>query len=109
VGGLYEPRKGNLVIRKIFPGLWDYPEPVRLGLASISSIFRSGVECFRNREFSFRIIKRHYNHYKLDMFDVISPRWTSVHEEAEIVGWFRECGFLANKVGYGDYFGVRNS
>ena len=56
---------------------------------------------------NFSTFRSHYKHYKLDMFDVICPRWTSVHEEAEIVGWFKEQGFLARKVGHGDYVGVK--
>jgi methyltransferase family protein len=108
MGGLYEPGKGNLVIRKIFPGLWNYPEPVRLWLAGVSSMVRSGIECLRERKFGLGSFMRHYNHYKLDMFDVICPRWTCILEEAEILGWYREQAFLANKVGYGDYLGVRS-
>jgi SAM-dependent methyltransferase len=108
MGGLYEPGKGNLMLRKIFPGLWNYPEWARLGLASASSVLRAAIECKRTRNFSFSAFKRHYKHYKLDMFDVICPRWTSVHEEAEVIGWYKAQGFVARKVGYGDYFGVKS-
>jgi SAM-dependent methyltransferase len=107
LGGLYEPGKGNLLLRSFFPWLWSYPEPVRLALASASSVFRAALECFRTRTINLKTFKTHYEHYKLDMFDIISPRWTSVHEEAEVIGWFKSQGFLGRKVGYGDYVGVR--
>ena len=107
VGGLYEPGKGNLLVRKLFPRLWSYPESIRLGMAGFFSVFRAAIECKRTRNYSFRAFKRHFDHYKLDIFDVISPRWTSVHEELEVTGWFRSKGFVARKVGYGDYFGVK--
>jgi SAM-dependent methyltransferase len=107
LGGLYEPGKGNLMLRNIFPRVWSYPEPVRLALAGACSVFRAGIECFRDRAFNFNAFKTHYKHYKLDMFDVISPRWTSVHEENEVIGWFKARGFLARKVGYGNYVGVK--
>ena len=109
VGGLYEPGKGNLLVRKLFPRIWNYPEFVRLGMASFFSLFRSAIECARTRAFSFKTFKRHFGHYKLDIFDVISPRWTSVHEEAEVIGWYKSLGFVARKVGYGDYFGVKET
>ena len=107
VGGLYEPGKGNLMVRKIFPRLWNYPEFIRLGMASFFSLFRAAIECKRNRQRTTRAFKKHYDHYKLDIFDVISPRWTSVHEEPEVINWYTKRGFIARKVGYGDYFGVK--
>jgi hypothetical protein len=30
-----------------------------------------------------------------------------VHEEPEVIGWYTKRGFIARKVGYGDYFGVK--
>ncbi len=107
LAGLYEPGKGNLMLRSVFPRVWSYPEPVRLGLASLCSVFRAAIECFRKGTMSFSAFKTHYKHYKLDMFDVISPRWTSVHEEPEVIAWFKSRGFLAHKVGYGNYVGVK--
>ncbi len=107
LGGLYEPGKGNLMLRSVFPRVWSYPEPVRLGLASLCSVFRAAVECVRTKSVRFSDFRTHYKHYKLDMFDVISPRWTSVHEETEVIGWFKARGFLARKVGYGNYVGVK--
>lgn len=106
VAGLYEPGKSDLILRKIFPGLWNYPEFLRLGLASASSVVRAATECKRRRTMTFRAFKRNYKHFKLEMFHVISPRWTSVHEETEVLAWFKSKGFLARRVGYGDYFGV---
>lgn len=107
VAGLYEPGKGNLMIRNILPRVWSYPEPIRVGLAKVTSFFRAAVECLRKRTMSLDAFKTHYEHYKLDMFDVISPRWTSIHEETEVLAWFESHGFLAHKVSYGNYVGVK--
>jgi SAM-dependent methyltransferase len=107
LAGLYEPGKGNLILRTIFPRVWSYPESIRLGLASLSSVLRAALECFRKRTIGFSAFKAHYKHYKLDMFDVISPRWTSVHEGTEVLGWFKSHGFLAHRIGCGDYVGVK--
>jgi len=107
VGGLYEPGKGNLILRKIFPRVYDYPEPIQLLMASIFGFGRSVVECLRTRRFNLRSIRDFYAHYKLDIFDIISPHWTAVLTENEVIMWFESRGFLARKVGYGDYVGIR--
>ena len=106
MGGLYEPGKGNLVLRKIFPGIWNYPEFARLAVAHLFSPFRAALETVRSRKPSWKAFKRSCAHYKLDIFDVICPRWTSVHMEDEVLGWFLTQGFVGRKVGYGDYVGI---
>jgi SAM-dependent methyltransferase len=107
LAGLYEPGKGNLRLRQVFPRVWTYPESVRLGLASVFSVFRAAVEAVRTRNLTFGEFRRSYRHYKLDIFDVLAPQWTSVHRENEVVGWFAKLGFVAKKVGYGTYVGVK--
>lgn len=57
--------------------------------------------------FGLKSFNRFYAHSKLDIFDVISPRWTSVHAEDEVISWFTSQGFLARKVGYDDYVGIK--
>ncbi len=105
--GLYEPGKGNLILRKIFPGVWNYPESIRLGMSSVFGAVRAAVEVVRKKSFSFKALRRYYGHYKLDIFDILAPRWTTVHAEDEVLAWFTSHGFVAKRVNDGDYVGIR--
>ncbi|MBZ5670629.1 MAG: class I SAM-dependent methyltransferase [Acidobacteriia bacterium] len=107
LAGLYEPGKGNLLLRKILPWSWHYPEFLRLGMASVFSVVRATMEAVQTRMINFRAFQRFYRHYKLDIFDVMSPRWTRVYTKDEVVPWFTSQGFLVQKVGYGAYVGVK--
>jgi len=108
LGGHYEPGlKVSLQLRNILPASWLYPEPVLLGLASFLSVVRSGMECARKRDFSSEAFRRSYAHYKLDMFDVMTPRWSSLHDEKEVTGWFNSQGFQVKRLAPGEYVGVK--
>jgi SAM-dependent methyltransferase len=107
LAGLYEPGKGNLVLRKLLPKSSSYPESVLLAFASVFGLVRSVVEAVRTGKIGIEAIKRFYGHYKLDVFDVMAPQWTSVHTEAEVSAWFRKRGFSVRKVDYGNYLGVK--
>jgi SAM-dependent methyltransferase len=101
MAGVHEPGKGNLILRKILPGCWRYPESVRLRLASVASFIRSWIHAIQTGNLPA------FDHYKLDVFEAMSPRWSSAHAETEVLGWFASQGFQARKASYGNYVGVR--
>ena len=107
LAGCYEPGKGMLALRRILPWSWRYPESLRLGLASIFSGLRSVVEGIRSRKMDWRTLRRHYDHYKLDVFDVMAPRWTCTLDAETVEPWFASRGFQVRKVSYGAYVGVK--
>jgi SAM-dependent methyltransferase len=108
LGGHYEPGiKSSLQLRNILPGSWLYPEPVLLGLASVLSACRSALECAKNRTFSVSAFRRSYAHYKLDIFDVMTPRWSSLHDEKEVTEWFNSQGFQVRRLAPGEYVGAK--
>ena len=106
--GHYEPGiKGSLILRKVLPWSWHYPEILRLKLSSALSVLRAALEAIQTRKFDYKSFKRSYAHYKLDIFDVITPRWTSLHAEDEVKSWFTLQGFQAKRVAPGQYVGVK--
>ncbi len=110
LAGFYKPGQGNLILRKIFPWSWRYPEFLRLNLTSVLSVVRAAMEAVRTRMIDFRAFQRFYAHYKLDIFDIMSPRWLTLHRTDEITAWFTSQGFLVQKVDkgdFGDYVGVK--
>lgn len=107
LGGLYEQGKGSLMLRKILPGSWNYPEPLQLGFASIFGAARSVLEGVQTGAVRFADLKKFYKHYKLDAFDIMTPRWTNLVSQKEAEDWFASRGFTARKVGYGDYVAVK--
>jgi SAM-dependent methyltransferase len=107
LGAVCEPGKGILLLRKVFPRSWAYPEFLRLSLASILSVARSMISVVQAREINFKTFRRFYRQYKLDIFDVISPRWGSVHQDDEVLGWFTSQRLMGKKVAHGAYVGVR--
>lgn len=110
LGGHYEPGiKGSLLLRNVLPGSWHYPEPVLLALASVFSVIRSAMDSVKNRTMSFEAFRRAYAHYKLDLFDVMTPRWSSLHDEKEVTGWFKAQGFEVKRLAPGEYIGVKTN
>ena len=105
--GCYEPGKGMLFLRKFLPRSWNYPEPVLLALATVFSGVRALLEAARTQKFTLSALKRYYAHYKLDVFDVMAPRWSGTLSEDTVVPWFSSRGFEVCKVGHGSYVGVR--
>jgi len=110
LGGHYEPGiKGSLLLRNVLPGSWLYPEPVLLALASAFSVVRSAMESVKNRTLSMKAFQRSYAHYKLDIFDVMTPRWSSLHDQKEVTGWFNSQGFQVQRLAPGEYIGVKTA
>lgn len=108
LGGHYEPAmKLSFLLRNIFPWSWRYPESLRLGLASFLSLVRSSLEAFRTRAFGAGEFRRSYKHYKLNMFDILAPRWASVHPCEEVTAWFTSQGMQVQRLGPGEYVGVK--
>ena len=105
----YEPGKGGLILRKLFPGCWHYPERLRLAMTNIFTPLRAALEVFRTRDFSWKEFRRYCAHYKLDIFDVLAPQWTTTLSENEIIPWYTSQGFLARKVADGAYIGVKTN
>jgi SAM-dependent methyltransferase len=110
LAGFYRPGQGNLALRKIFPWSWRYPESLRLNLRRLLSVPRAGMEAVRTRTIGFRAFRRFYARYRLDIVDIMSLRWLSLHGTDEVPGWFTARGFQVRKVdsaNFGDYVGVR--
>jgi SAM-dependent methyltransferase len=108
--GLYEPGRGRLALRKVFPYVWNYPERVRLGLSSFCGFFRAGLEMYRDRrdhKNTGKDFKHYYHQYKIDIFDTLAPKWTVTLVEGDVIPWYKAKGFQAHKVDYGGYFGSR--
>jgi SAM-dependent methyltransferase len=106
--GLYEPGRGRLLLRKVFPHVWNYPESVRLGISSVSGVLRATLEAIRHRHISAKTFKYDYAKFKIDIFDTIAPQWTSTHMADEVKAWYASKGFpQAQKVDYGGYFGAK--
>jgi SAM-dependent methyltransferase len=108
IAGMYETgHKGSLRVRKLLPMSWRYPEWLRLRLASGLSLVRSLLEVLRTRSLSLSALRRHQAHFKLDIFDVISPRWSSQHSAEEVLEWFTAAGLSAHKAFPGVYVGIK--
>jgi len=106
--GHYEPGiKGSLMLRNVLPWSWNYPEFIRLKMASALSVFRAALEVFQSKKFDFKSFRRAYAHYKLDIFDVITPRWSSLHAEDEVRSWFSLQGFQVKRLAPGQYVGIK--
>lgn len=60
----------------------------------------------RNRTMSFKALQRPDQHYKLDLFEVISPRWSSLHANDEVTEWFTTNGLLVQRFAGVEYVGV---
>ncbi len=108
VAEIYEPgRKKSLLLRKLFPGSASYPELVRLGLAHLLGAARATVEAVLQGKLDRRSWKRAYGIYNLNVFDILSPRWTSVHSSDEVRSWFSSRGFSCYRRNPGSYTGVK--
>jgi SAM-dependent methyltransferase len=106
--GCYEPGKHKmLMLRRVLPRSWDYPEPLLLGLASVFGGLRSILEGIRSRKADLGTLRRHYRHYKLEVFDVMAPRWSGVLGAETVVPWFTSRGLQVRKVDDGSYVGIK--
>lgn len=107
IAGMYEKgHNASLIFRKLLPMSWRYPEWLRLSLAGGLGLMRSLLECLRERSFSVTSLRRHCAGYKLDMFDFISPRWSSKHSATEVLEWFAAAGLSGRRVFPGVFIGV---
>src|SRR5205823_4876357 len=71
---LYEPGiKGALLLRRLLPWSWRYPESVLLGLSSLLGLPRAALECLRAGEFRRKDFAGHFGNARFGIFDVISP------------------------------------
>ena len=108
LGGCYEPgRHKMLTLRKVLPRSWDYPEPVLLGLAAVLGGLRSVLEGVRNGKMDPGSIRRYYGDFKLEVFDVLTPRWSGKLGAETVMPWFTSQGFRVRKVGDGSYVGIK--
>ncbi len=109
LAGCYEPgTRGMLEVRRILPGSWRYPESVLLGLTSVLSGLRSILEGVRMRTIDPAVLRRYYHDHKLEIFDVLAPRWSRRLGAETVEPWFISRGFHVRKVGDGSYVGVRS-
>jgi hypothetical protein len=87
--------------------VWSYPEMVRLGIASFLGVARALIEVLRTKTIDFSKLKLYYGNAKLGIFDVISPRWTSLHTTEEVISWFTSQGFKVKRLAPCYYIGVK--
>jgi SAM-dependent methyltransferase len=99
--------KHSLRLRKLLPGSWRYPEGLRLAIAGLLSVPRAMLEAIRNKTCDSKTFERYRGNFKLGIFDVLSPRWTSSHGKEEILSWFVAKGFEARRLGECRYVGVK--
>ncbi|GBE04448.1 methyltransferase domain protein [bacterium BMS3Abin10] len=99
--------KKSLILRKIFPGSWRYPESIRLIIANVIGVIRATVKILSKRKSDFELFKIEWGNYKLSTYDVISARWTCIHTKEEIIGWFEEKGFKVRRIGMCNYVGIK--
>jgi SAM-dependent methyltransferase len=99
--------KGSLALRKIFRSFSRYPENIQLGLATGIGNLRAFLEVIRRcsiRKDGFRTL---CGDYKLAVYDVLTPVFTSQHDPEEILSWFSAQGFSAERRAPRRYVGVR--
>ncbi len=99
--------KQSLRLRKLLPASWRYPEQLRLAIAGCLSFPRATLEAFRKNKFETKAFRRYRKNAKLNIFDVLSPRWTSTHRKEEILSWFTSNGFEASRIGECLYVGTK--
>lgn len=99
--------KHSLLLRKLLPGSWRYPESLRLAIAGFLSVPRAILEALRNGTFDPKTFSRYLKNSKLGIFDVLSPRWTSRHSKEEIMSWFISNGFEVQRTGECQYVGTK--
>jgi SAM-dependent methyltransferase len=108
LAGCYEPgAHGMLGVRRVLPWSWRYPEPVLLGLTTACAGLRSALEGIRRRKLDLRTLRRYHDRYKLDVFDVMAPRWSRRLGAETVAPWFLSRGFEVRKVGDGSYLGTK--
>ena len=99
--------KQSLRLRKLLPGAWRYHESLRLAIAGLLSVPRAMLEAKRNRTYERKAFNRYLGNSKLNIFDVISTRWTSQHTKEEIMSWFTSNGFEVHRLGACHYVGTK--
>lgn len=99
--------KKSLILRKILPGSWRYPESIRLIIANVIRVIRATVKILSKRKSNFELFKIEWGNYRLSTYDVISPIWTNVHTKEEIIAWFEEKGFKVPRIGMCNYVGIK--
>jgi SAM-dependent methyltransferase len=100
-------KKRSMVLRKLLPGAWRYPEPLRLTIAGSLSVPRAMLEALRNKTFDPKTFNRYRGNAKLGIFDVLSPRSVSRHSKEEIRSWFASKGFEVRRTGECHYVGTK--
>ncbi len=111
VGGLlyvyvYEPlMPRSLVLRSLFPGVWNLPVAARVAISRIIGFLRAIARILKERISSVGLFRQYYGNYVLKTFDVISPRITTTHKPDEIHAWFHRHGFQSTRVSPCQYVG----
>ena len=106
--GCHEPGYQRILgLRRILPWSWRYPDPLLLFVASFFGGLRSILQGIRDRKLDLGSLRQYYDHYKLLVFDVITPRWSVRLGPETVVPWFTSRGFEVRRVSHGDYVGVK--
>ena len=99
--------KGSLALRKIFRSFSRYPEKIQLGLANCIGDLRAFLEVIRRCSIGKDGFRTLCGDYKLAIYDVLTPAFTSQHDPEEILSWFSAQGFSAERRAPRRYVGVR--
>jgi Methyltransferase domain len=100
-------RKRSLLLRKLLPGFWLYPESLRLAIAGFLSVPRGMLEELRQGKFDAKSFNRYRGNAKLGIFDILSPRFGSTHSKEEIMSWFTSNGLEVRRIGVCHYVGSK--
>ena len=100
--------KGSLGLRKIFPSFSRYPENIQLGLAGGIGNLRALLEVIRRCSVGKDGFRTLCGDYKLAVYDVLTPAFTSQHDPEEILSWFSAQGFSAERRAPRRYVGVKS-
>jgi hypothetical protein len=99
----------SLLLRKILPFSWRFPERIRVALAHVLDTAVAAAAMVKNKDISVRKFQQYRGDYILGAFDILSPRWTTLHDPKEVTSWFHEEGFNVKRVSACNYVGVKRS
>jgi 2-polyprenyl-3-methyl-5-hydroxy-6-metoxy-1,4-benzoquinol methylase len=97
----------SLVLRRILPFSWRFPESIRLGLAHVLDTAVAAARTVKSKRLSTDTFQQYRGDYILGAFDILSPRWTSFHDPKEVTSWFDEEGFNVKRVSACNYVGMK--
>lgn len=105
---VYSPQAPrSLFLRRAAPWSWRLPESMRVGLSAALGAARTAQIAAAKHTVDPEKIRTWYGSYTLGFFDILSPRWTSVHTADEVLSWFADAGLEADERRPQNYIGTR--